>query len=90
MKIKKQPYVMAKKCHAKTRAGMLCNSYPVTGKTRCRLHGGAEGSGAPIGNSNALKHGFYSKQWKQSFTESKKLVSQFQKLKKFITSANNN
>jgi len=25
------------------------------------MHGGAEGSGAPIGNSNALKSGFYTK-----------------------------
>ncbi|WP_423228900.1 hypothetical protein [Sphingomonas jatrophae] len=27
------------------------------GKKRCRMHGGARGSGAPKGNSNALKHG---------------------------------
>jgi hypothetical protein len=32
----------------------------VTGRVRCRLHGGAEGSGAPEGNQNALKHGRYS------------------------------
>jgi len=29
----------------------------VQGKKRCRMHGGAAGSGAPIGNQNALKHG---------------------------------
>ena len=26
---------------------------------RCLMHGGAEGSGAPKGNKNALKHGLY-------------------------------
>ncbi len=25
------------------------------------MHGGARGSGAPIGNQNALKHGMYTK-----------------------------
>ena len=30
-----------------------------SGKTRCRMHGGATGSGAPTGNKNALKHGRY-------------------------------
>ncbi len=29
------------------------------GNARCRMHGG-KGSGAPRGNSNALKHGWYS------------------------------
>jgi uncharacterized protein YjcR len=26
------------------------------------MHGGARGSGAPIGNHNALKHGFYTEE----------------------------
>ena len=30
------------------------------GKGRCRMHGGAPGSGAPLGNCNALRHGLYS------------------------------
>ena len=29
------------------------------GKRRCRMHGGAAESGAPIGNPNALRHGRY-------------------------------
>ena len=29
-------------------------------KQRCRMHGGAAGSGAPRGNRNALKHGLRS------------------------------
>jgi uncharacterized protein YjcR len=34
----------------------------VRGKKRCRMHGGATGSGAPKGNQNALKHGAYTKE----------------------------
>ena len=28
------------RCRAKTRAGELCKKWPITGMTRCRLHGG--------------------------------------------------
>jgi hypothetical protein len=34
----------------------------VHGKKRCRMHGGAPGSGAPMGNRNALKHGLYTQE----------------------------
>jgi hypothetical protein len=34
----------------------------VSGKKRCRMHGGAAGSGAPRGNQNALKSGLYTRQ----------------------------
>lgn len=44
---------------ARTRAGRPCRTPPVTGRTRCRMHGGAKGSGAPRGNRNAVKHGRY-------------------------------
>ena len=50
------------RCGAKTRKGIACNSPAVSGKKRCRMHGGAEGSGAPKGNQNALKTGFYTKE----------------------------
>lgn len=46
-------------CGAKTRKGKACRNAPVYGKKRCRMHGGAKGSGAPKGNQNALKHGRY-------------------------------
>jgi hypothetical protein len=45
------------RCGAKTRSGTPCQSPAVAGKKRCRMHGGAPGSGAPLGNKNALKHG---------------------------------
>jgi len=32
------------------------------GKKRCRMRGGALGSGAPKGNKNALKHGLYTRE----------------------------
>lgn len=48
------------RCGAKTRRGTPCRSPTVRGKQRCRMHGGAKGSGAPEGNRNALKHGYWS------------------------------
>jgi hypothetical protein len=47
----------APRCLARTRTGKPCQSPAVKGKARCRMHGGAPGSGAPIGNRNALRHG---------------------------------
>src|SRR5215813_11500592 len=47
------------RCGARTRSGRPCRSPAVRGKRRCRMHGGAAGSGAPIGNKNALRHGHY-------------------------------
>ena len=49
------------KCAAKTRTGAPCRNPPVSGKKRCRMHGGATGSGGQHGNQNALKHGLYSR-----------------------------
>jgi glucans biosynthesis protein len=34
----------------------------VLGKKRCRMHGGAAGSGAPRGNRNAQKHGLHTRE----------------------------
>jgi hypothetical protein len=49
------------RCGAKTRAGAACLAPAVTGKYRCRMHGGAKGAGAPTGNQNALKDGMYTR-----------------------------
>jgi hypothetical protein len=48
--------------HARTRSGNPCRSPAVWGKRRCRMHGGAAGSGAPMGNQNALRHGLYARE----------------------------
>ena len=50
------------RCGAKTRNGKPCQAPAVSGKQRCRMHGGAKGSGAPEGNQNALKHGGYTRE----------------------------
>jgi uncharacterized protein YjcR len=47
------------RCGANTRSGETCRAPALRGKTRCRMHGGAAGSGAPFGNYNAVKHGFF-------------------------------
>lgn len=56
MKHQNQPQ---RRCLARTRRGTACQSYPISGKKRCRLHGGTN-PGAPKGNKNAWKHGRYS------------------------------
>ena len=48
----------APRCGAKTRKGVPCESPAVKGKSRCRMHGG-KGSGAPLGNNNALRTGLH-------------------------------
>ena len=56
------PMMASRRCGAKTRSGRPCKSPAVQGKARCRMHGGAAGSGAPLGNTNALKHGKFSRE----------------------------
>jgi uncharacterized protein YjcR len=54
----RMPMHLSPRCGAKTRTGTPCRS-PAMPNGRCRMHGG-KSSGAPKGNSNALKHGHYS------------------------------
>jgi hypothetical protein len=49
------------RCGAKTRCGDACRSPAVSGKKRCRMHGGAPGSGVPRANRNARKHGRFTR-----------------------------
>jgi hypothetical protein len=50
----------APRCGARTRQGKPCQSPIVKGKSRCRMHGGAPGIGAPRGERNGnYRHGFY-------------------------------
>ena len=51
------PMHLSPRCGARTRAGSPCRS-PATSKGRCRLHGGARGSGGPEGPRNGnWRHG---------------------------------
>ena len=74
------------KCFAKTRKGGLCQSLAVSGKKRCRMHGGAKGSGAPKGNQNALKHGCYSK---EAIINRKEATAVIKKFKAFLNEITN-
>ena len=53
------PMLASPRCGAKIRAGGSCRAPAVRGKRRCRMHGGAAGSGAPGGNQNARRHGLF-------------------------------
>jgi hypothetical protein len=55
------PMLSSRRCGAETRAGEPCMAAAVGGKQRCRMHGGADGSGAPRGNRNALKQGLHTR-----------------------------
>ena len=57
----------APRCGAKTRSGRPCEAPAVAGRARCRMHGGANGSGGPKGTRNGnYKHGRYTAEAKQS------------------------
>jgi hypothetical protein len=50
------------RCGARTRRCSPCRAPAIAGKRRCRMHGGAAGSGAPVGDRNALKHGLHTRE----------------------------
>ena len=56
------PMHLSPRCGARTRQGSPCRSPAVQDRKRCRMHGGAKGSGARAGNRNALKHGRYTRE----------------------------
>ena len=64
-KLSSHPFLNSPRCGAKTRFGTACQAPAVSNKERCRMHGGAKGSGAPIGSKNALKHGLATKEAKK-------------------------
>lgn len=50
-----------KRCQASTQAGERCKAWVVKNEKYCSVHLGRNvGGGAPTGNKNAKKHGFYS------------------------------
>lgn len=76
------PMLTSSRCGAKTRRGTSCRSPAVRGKKRCRMHGGAKGSGAPKGNRNALKHGGHTKEAQEYRARLRAYVRQAEKLLK--------
>jgi hypothetical protein len=74
------PMLVSLRCGAKTRSGGACRSPAVQGKRRCRMHGGAPGSGAPKNNKNALKRGLYTKEAIAARKQLRALLQQSRKL----------
>ena len=70
----------APRCGAKTRRGTPCQSPIVRGRKRCRMHGGAYGSGAPKGNKNAWKHGLRSKEYLEEKRKGREIIRQMRTL----------
>jgi hypothetical protein len=73
------------RCGARTRRGTSCQAPAVRGRKRCRMHGGADGSGAPKGNQNALKTGLHTRESiamrrriRQLLKEAKDTLDQFE------------
>jgi hypothetical protein len=53
----------APRCGAKTRPGSPCKQAAVWGAARCRMHGGAKGSGGPRGDRNGnFRHGLWTRE----------------------------
>jgi len=74
-----RPMLLSQRCGAKTRSGRPCRSPAVDGKKRCRMHGGAPGSGAPKQNKNALKHGMFTKEAIEARRQVRALIEQSRK-----------
>jgi hypothetical protein len=78
------PMLASLRCGAKSRSGRPCRAPAVSGKRRCRMHGGARGSGAPFGNQNALKSGRYTQQSHEEWRRIMKYVRDARGLTKQI------
>ena len=70
-----EPTTKPRRCGAKTRSGTPCAKYAITGKRRCRLHGGAS-SGPKTAEGRAriaaanTKHGRF-KNWREKRAKEK-------------------
>lgn len=50
------------------------------GRARYRMHGGAKGSGAPLGNRNALKHGNFTREGIAERRPLRKMICQMERM----------
>jgi hypothetical protein len=56
----------APRCGARTRTGRPCRQAAGRGRARCRMHGGAKGSGGPSGARNGnFKSGLWTRESKR-------------------------
>ena len=79
MKKENQPRAKAS-CGAGTRSGGSCRNLPVGGRRRRRMHGGSHGSGAPLGNRNALKTGLHTAEARAQRRRIRSLIRESQEL----------
>lgn len=79
------PMLTSPRCGAKTRADGACRAPAVRGKRRCRMHGGAAGSGAPSGNRNARRNGWFTGGSLAEREQMKALVEEARKLLRDLT-----
>lgn len=56
MKSDGDDYPVHGRCNAKTRSGGLCRNRPVTGRARCRMHGGKSLAGKAHGKYTTGLH----------------------------------
>lgn len=76
----------ARRCGAKTRAGHPCRQAAVRERGRCRMHGGAKGSGGPLGNRNGrFKHGLYTR---ENETIRRSMRAKVREIKALVQAAN--
>lgn len=75
------PMLASPRCGARTRAGGSCRSAAVRGKSRCRMHGGAKGSGGQKGNRNAHRHGLFTS---DAIAERKQIRDLLNETRKFL------
>jgi hypothetical protein len=75
------PMLASPRCGAKIRSGGLCRSPAVRGRKRCRMHGGAPGSGPLRGNQNARQHDLFTK---DAIAERKRIQALLGEARKFL------
>ena len=75
------PILASPRCRAKTRSGGACRSPAVHGNKRCRMHGGAQGSGAPRANQNARQHGLFTR---EAIAERRQIQALLGEARKFL------
>ena len=75
------PMLASPRCGAKTRPGYSCRSPAVHGNKRCRMHGGAPGSGARKANQNARKHGLFTT---DAIAERRQIQALLREARKFL------
>jgi len=74
----------ARRCEARTRAGHPCRQAAVTGRARCRMHGGATGSGGPKGQRNGnFKYGIWTR---ESVERRRRLRAQIREIRGLLRS----